>query len=312
LHSQLHAPAGAPGAIGIIGTGPVARALGRLLCDHGEPVAAVASRSRSRAEETASFMGRTVMPATAEELPAIATRILVVTSDDAITPMATRLAAAGLDRGVALHTCGALGADALAPLQTRGVSCGVLHPLQSFAAADAGAAHLAGITFGISGDPAARDWGASIARMAGSRAVTIAEGRMATYHAGAVLASNALVALIDAAVVLMTRAGIDADAALEALGPLSRTTLDNVVRLGPMRALTGPIVRGNAATVSAHMSALAAAPADVSALYRAAGVRLLDLARRRGLSETSLHALAAALETSHSGETDGPETRPHT
>jgi predicted short-subunit dehydrogenase-like oxidoreductase (DUF2520 family) len=224
--------------------------------------------------------------------------------------MAAVLAGAGFENGIALHTCGAAGPEALEPLRRRGVACGVLHPLQSFAAADQGITSLEGVTFGVSGDPDALEWGSAIARALGGRPVTIADGHMATYHASAALASNALVALIDSAVVLMTRAGIDADTALRALGPLSRTTLDNVLGLGPARALTGPIVRGNAATVTAHMRALSAAPADVAALYRAAGYHLLALARRRGLPDASLRALAVALDTSHSGGTDGAETRP--
>ena len=295
-----------PGAIGIVGTGAVARALGRLLFVAGEPVVAVASRTWARAESAAAFIGPTVRPIALVELPAKASRVLIATSDEVIAPAAGALAAGGLRQGVVLHTCGAMGAGSLAPLGALGVACGVLHPLQSVVATEQAPDSFRGVTFGIAGDPAARQWGEAIATLVGGKVAVIAGDRMAAYHAGAAMASNALVAVIDAAVLLMGEAGISAQAALEAIGPLCRTTLDNTLRLGPEAALTGPIARGDPATVALHMTALAAGPSDIAVLYRAVGGRLLDLARRRGLPETSLRALAVALEADHAGEIDEP------
>jgi predicted short-subunit dehydrogenase-like oxidoreductase (DUF2520 family) len=90
---------------------------------------------------------------------------------------------------------------------------------------------------------------------------------------------------------------------------LSRTTLENALRLGPVQALTGPVVRGDEQTVRLHKTALDAGPADLADLYRAASRRLLDLARRRGLSESRIRALADALDSRHAGETHGLQTR---
>jgi len=97
-----------------------------------------------------------------------------------------------------------------------------------------------------------------------------------------VFASNYLVALVAVAARLMAEAGIGEDRALAGLLPLARGTLENVAAAGPAAALTGPIARGDVATVRRHLMALRHADAD---LYRAAAREALRLARAAGLDE---------------------------
>jgi predicted short-subunit dehydrogenase-like oxidoreductase (DUF2520 family) len=117
-------------AVAIVGAGAVAQAIGRLLFDSGEPVVALASRNRSRSERAARFISPSIRVASCAELPGLATRVLVAVSDEGIGPVAEALAAAGMRSGVALHTCGARGPEALEALRATGVACGILHPLQ--------------------------------------------------------------------------------------------------------------------------------------------------------------------------------------
>lgn len=114
------------------------------------------------------------------------------------------------------------------------------------------------------------------------------------YHAAAVMASNYIVALIEAATMLMRAGGIEREQALRALAPMIRASADNALCLGPLNALTGPIQRGDIQTVAAHLEALRAVPLPgaVLQLYRAAGLQTLELAKERGLSA----ALATELE----------------
>ena len=95
-------------------------------------------------------------------------------------------------------------------------------------------------------------------------------------------ASNYLVALEDLAVQLLVDAGFDEASALTALQPLISGTADNIRTLGTARALTGPIVRGDVATVRSHVEALRELPGDELQLYRALGRRTLEVALRRG------------------------------
>ena len=276
------------------------------MADGGEPIVALAGRNRSRAEHAARYISgpggpgsRSIRIVEYSELPGLATHVLIAVSDQGIEPVAEALAAAGLRSGVALHTCGAKGPDALGALRTAGVACGMLHPLQTIMSAEQGVKSLADATFGLSGDREAIQWAGEIVRMATGgrgRSLHIEPDRLSYYHAGAVMASNALVAALDAAVILLAHAGVERETALQAVGPLARTSLDNALGSGPQAALTGPIVRGDAATVAAHREALRAVDPTVTKLYEAAAGHLLQLAKQRGLSEASLRAVELVLD----------------
>lgn len=282
-----------PRTIGIAGAGRVGQALARLLRDAGQPVAAVASRTPERSREGASFAGAGIVATTYAELPRRASHLIVAVPDSAIGTVAEQLAvnAAG---GVALHTCGARGPEALSALARRGVSCGTLHPLQTVSTPLQGIAGMRGIAFAVSGDAAALAWAREIAALLGGETLDIREGARPLYHAAAVMASNYVVALAGAAQTLMAETGVAPDRALRALAPLMRAALENSVEQGPERALTGPIERGDAATVAAHMDALAAVP-EIESFYRAAGLYTLRLARRRGLADGPARAVERAL-----------------
>jgi predicted short-subunit dehydrogenase-like oxidoreductase (DUF2520 family) len=279
--------------IGIAGSGRVAQALGRLLATRCEPVVAIASRDSGHAATAAAFIGCDAVPL--EELPNRAARILIAVSDDAVERVAGQLAGAGMKAGVALHTCGARGPEILAPLVAAGVSCGVFHPLQTVASPEQGLEALPGAAFAISGATEAVAWAEAICSLLGGTPLRVAPGRMPLYHAAAVLASNYVTSLVDAAVMLMEAAGIDGNAALGALAPLVRASVENSLVLGPEKALTGPIERGDVETVRRHLCNLGAAPCSIRELYRSAGVHAVELARRRGLPEAKAREIESLL-----------------
>ncbi len=95
------------------------------------------------------------------------------------------------------------------------------------------------------------------------------------------MASNYLVAMIDAAVILFKAAGVPAEQALPALAPLIRASVANTLAAGPVQALTGPIERGDEQTVAGHLRALRGAPETVRSLYTSAGLHTVELARRK-------------------------------
>ncbi len=280
--------------IGIAGAGRVAQALGRLLRDRGEPVVAVASRTAEHASVAAGFIGGVEVVAY-DELPKRCSRVLIAVSDDALASVAARLARGGMHGGAALHTCGARGAEAIAELARAGVSCGVLHPLQAVSSPEQGVGALPGATFAISGAGEAALWAERIVALLKGTALRVTAGREALYHAAAVVASNYVVGLIDASVELLRAAGVAEDEALRAIRPLVETNARNALTLTPVRALTGPIERGDAETVALHLEALREAPSELRELYRVVGLRVLDLARRRGLDEAYAHRVERCL-----------------
>ncbi|HEY6389863.1 MAG TPA: DUF2520 domain-containing protein [Bryobacteraceae bacterium] len=290
-----------PGPIGIIGAGRVAQALGRLLYERGEPVVALAARNASKAARAAEFIGEKVRAVNVAEMPGLATRVLIAVSDAAIEPAAYDLALAGFDRGLALHTCGGVGPEALAPLAKAGVECGMLHPLQTIATPEDGVESLKNITFGIGGDPGAVAWAQRIAHLAESSVLLLDITKVASYHAAAAIVSNGLIALFDAALELMRQAGVNASEAAGALARLGRTTLTNAEIAGPRAALTGPVARGDAGTIARHLNAVAQASPPVADLYRSLTSYLLEIARAQGLPEDQIQAIQELLRNYQAG-----------
>lgn len=269
--------------------------MGRLLRERGESIAAVASRSMERAAAAAAFVGGGAKAASYQGLPQQAARILIAVPDDAVGEVARTLADAGMHGGAALHTCGARGPEALAPLAVAGVACGTLHPLQTVANPEEGVRVLPGVAFAIDGEGEAAAWAERLVKLLDGMVLHIPRGSRPLYHAAAVMAGNYPLALMSAAVMLMGEAGVDEAAARRALEPLARTSVENAFRLGPAGALTGPIARGDAETVRGHLAALAKAPAAVASLYRAVGLAILDIARQRGLAEAQAGAIQELL-----------------
>ena len=258
--------------IAIAGGGRVGQALGRQLNLSGEIVVAVACRSALHARQAALFIGPAVEPLPCDRLPEVADHIIIAVPDTAIPEVAATLATAGL-KGVALHTCGALGPEALAPLAKSGVACGVLHPLQTVPDPSA---DLTEIAFAIDGDMDANSWATEIAETLEGFVIRVESRARPLYHAAAVMASNYTVTLLGAALALMKEAGIADNLARRALWPLVDASVANALHDGAAAALTGPIRRGDAATVAAHLRAIPEGP--LRDLYRALGLHTVDLA----------------------------------
>ena len=274
----------------------MARALGRVLRECGEPVACVAGRDPLRTRLAAEFIGADVEPVGFGELPGRASRFLIAVSDGAIRGVAEALAVGVTGNEIALHTCGAKGIEDLEPLRARGVACGTLHPLQTICDAEQGTAALRGAAFGMAGDEAALCWARGIAARLGGQALCIGAAQRPLYHAAAVMASNYVAGLIDAAQSMMAAAtGSQEDAARRALAPLVRAATENILERGPAAALTGPIERGDLETVRLHLEALHSGPPGIENLYRAAGLRTVDVARRKGLGAPAAEAMKAML-----------------
>jgi len=165
-------------------------------------------------------------------------------------------AAAGIDAGPWLaHVSGATPLAALDP-HTRRFG---MHPLQTFTK-NRGAEQLDGAWAAVTAENAdGRERGRWLADTLGLRPFDLDDSSRALYHAGAAIASNYLVTIYRAAARLFAAAG----APPEALLPLMRRTIDNQFEL------TGPIARGDRATIEAHLAAIRAEAPDLESMYRA-------------------------------------------
>jgi len=282
-------------AVVIVGTGRLAQALGRLFVELGVPLRALAGRDRRKREAAAAFVGGGVEAVSIGALPP-ATHVVIAVSDSAIESVAGEIAAGGVLPTVAVHTCGGREATLLAELRQRDVACGVMHPFQTAATPEEGLKALRRCAWAVSGDEPARRWARKVLEPLAQVILELPVGAHALYHSAGVMASNFVVATIAAARDLLCQALlVSGEDALRALGPLAQAAVSNAIALGPEAALTGPIQRGDADTVSAHLEALERAPAAIRELYRAAAFQTLELAARKGLDPGAAAILKEAL-----------------
>ncbi len=266
-----------PPSVGIIGPGRAGVALALALRDAGVPVLGVHGRRRKRLPAGVRLSVGAAPPWLDE-----ARVILLAVPDDALGALVGALAALGpRPKGqVILHLSGARSAASLARLRRRGAVVGGMHPLMTTMGVPAlDAANLSAATFAVEGDEAAVRAARRLVAALDAAAVDVPARARTIYHAGAVFAANYVVTMMAAAEDLLVRAGFPRPAARRALVPLTGAAFMNVARSGPIEALTGPIARGDVATVRRHLDAL---PAAQRALYAAAGRATLALSRRAG------------------------------
>jgi predicted short-subunit dehydrogenase-like oxidoreductase (DUF2520 family) len=219
--------------------------------------------------------------------------VLLAVRDDALAPLVRTLSPHARRNQVFLHLSGARTSQVLTPLARRGAHAGSLHPLMTVAKEPRDAAsRLQGATFALEGDPAAVRAGRRLARALGGVPAVVPPKARPAYHAGAVFASNYVVAALAAAEDLLVEAGLTRRAARAALARLARASVENAAAVGPAAALTGPIARGDVATVRRHLASL---DAGMRRLYAALGRHALRLAREAGLRGARARAIARLL-----------------
>ncbi len=295
--------------VSIVGAGRVGKALGKRLRDRGWRIGAVVTGSNASARAAVRDIGagtpfgglaafrqissrdgtgrpqitlsganglrpiqrnfkRALAPATDAIFAADLT--LFATPDAILASIAQSLAKLGGSawRGkIALHTSATLDRSVLAPLARRGAATGSLHPMQAFGGAII--PNLRGVIFAIEGDARARRMAQSIAKSLGGIPIAIDKREKPIYHAAAVMAGGSLYPVIEAGLQLLMGIGFTRAHATQTLLPLVRQILDNIGRIGPRAAWTGPLSRGDYAIVAKHVRALRRYPREVRQAYAA-------------------------------------------
>ncbi|WP_426194610.1 Rossmann-like and DUF2520 domain-containing protein [Massilia sp. DWR3-1-1] len=265
--------------LNLIGGGQLGRAMGRLLAATGVlTVQDVLTRSQASADQAVAFIGAGRAVATYAQLRP-ADMVLLAVSDDQIEAACAALALTVGPGTLVFHCSGAKSSAVLAVAAARGALTASVHPVRSFADPARVAADFIGTFCGIEGDAAALALLAPVLEAIGARSVVIDAAAKTVYHAASVFASNYLVTVLDAALRAYQAAGIDAQVARELAGPLATETVRNVLRLGARPALSGPIARGDLATVARQQAALDGWDAPTGELYRALAAATVTLAR---------------------------------
>ena len=301
----------------IVGAGRLGASLALALREHGAVLAgysAPTAAGRSRADgwlggqasaELASLATATpdlyVVTVPDQALAAVAVQLGELLAARAPTPPPGAGRAAGPP--VVLHTSGATSVEVLAPCEQAGAATLAFHPLQTFSDPATGRARFAGAAVALTpADPdpesPAALVGFALARALGAKPFLLADDKRPLYHAAATVACNYLVTLEHQARRLFVLAGLPEDEALSLFLPLVAATLDNLGRQGAVRALTGPLSRGDVATIEGHLTALRTDAPDLLPLYSGLGLATLDIVKARGdVPDDVIAALERLLET---------------
>ncbi|MEH0424195.1 Rossmann-like and DUF2520 domain-containing protein [Streptomyces sp. B21-083] len=293
--------------VGVIGAGRVGPALAASLRLAGHRPVAVSAVSDASVRRAAQLLPDVPVVSPAQVMEH-ADLVLLTVPDDALPGLVEGLAETGAVRPgqLLVHTSGRYGAKVLDPALRAGALPLALHPAMTFTGTAVDVQRLAGCSFGVTARPELRLAAEALVIEMGGEPEWIAEESRPLYHAALALSANHLVTLVAESMELLRTAGVDAPDRM--LGPLLGAALDNALRSGDA-ALTGPVARGDAGTVAAHVAELRKhSPQSVPA-YLAMARATADRALAYGLLKPEL---AEDLLGVLAGNTDSPATPDNT
>ncbi|MFL0181759.1 MULTISPECIES: Rossmann-like and DUF2520 domain-containing protein [unclassified Mycobacterium] len=286
--------------VGVISAGRVGTALGVAL-ERAEHVVVACSAISEESRQRARRRLPDSLVRSAPDVAADAELLLLAVPDTELAGIVSGLAATGAVRAgtIVVHTSGAAGIGVLAPLTQQGCLPLAIHPAMTFTGSDEDIDRLSESCFGIT---AADEIGYAVAEALtceiGAAPFRVDESARTLYHAALCHGGNHVVTVIDDALAALRAAlpgrigsvaADDPDGIAErVLGPLVRAALANTLRDG-RAALTGPVARGDSATLARHLGALADVDPDLAEAYRTNALRT---AHRAGAADDVLEVLA--------------------
>ncbi|WP_030756238.1 MULTISPECIES: Rossmann-like and DUF2520 domain-containing protein [unclassified Streptomyces] len=273
-------------AVGVVGAGRVGPALACALQQAGHRPVAVSGVSDTSVRRAARMLPDVPLVPPAQVLE-LADLVLLTVPDDALPSLVEGLAETGAVRPgqLLVHTSGRYGTSVLDPARRAGALPLALHPAMTFTGTEVDVQRLGGCSFGVTAPEELRLAAEALVIEMGGEPEWIAEENRPLYHAALALGANHLVTLVAQSMELLAKAGVEHPDRM--LGPLLGAALDNALRSGDA-ALTGPVARGDAGTVAAHVSELRRhAPAAVSG-YLAMARTTADRALAHGLLKPEL------------------------
>ena len=283
----LPALPGAPSrlTVGVVGAGRVGAVLGAALHRAGHRLTAATGVSDASVARAAALLPGVPLLA-ADDVARSCALLLLAVPDDALPGLVAGLVETGAVRPGQLvaHTSGRHGLAVLEPAVRAGALPLALHPVLPFTGTELDLVRLSGASFGVTTPDALRAVGQALVLEMGGEPVVVEEALRPLWHAALSHGANHLVTRVASAADLLRAAGADDPGAV--LAPLLQAALDGALRSGDA-ALTGPVSRGDAGTVAAHVAVL---PDDVRPAYTA----LARLTADRALASGRLRADQAA------------------
>ncbi len=276
--------------VSVIGAGGVGSSLARALHETGYSIVSVISRSGRSALALAKAVKCRKAGTVVGDISSLSEIILIATPDGAVGEISKELSKSKTLKFKKLfvaHASGVLSADVLEPLKRKGATVASIHPVQSFPSASShsgksgGASKLRGIYFGIDGEPRAVARAELLVNAIGGKSIIIPRELKPLYHVACVFASGYMVVFLNAISELAKRLDLRASWT-EVFGPLMTLSMENSVKNTTANALTGPILRGDMATVDCHLVALSKHAPEFLPLYTIGGIEVARIAKEHG------------------------------
>jgi predicted short-subunit dehydrogenase-like oxidoreductase (DUF2520 family) len=275
--------------IGFIGAGKVASAFGRYLHNHGINIGGYYDHHEDKTARACKNTGSRAC-ASDTEVAQSSDIVLITTRDDQIQSAVEALSRKKVlnENHLVGHMSGAHPSLILSAAADSGAAIFSLHPLQAFAREEKAVADLAHTWFSLDGTDPRIDRIADLLDRIGNRYFRILPEHKRLYHLSACILSNYMVTLIHAGMTALEHSGIPPAEGFTAMLPLIRGTIANVAQMGPEKALTGPIARGDAETIRYHLKALDERQLqDLKHFYCHMGLKTLEVAIHGVLKEKS-------------------------
>ncbi|HST10184.1 MAG TPA: Rossmann-like and DUF2520 domain-containing protein [Terriglobales bacterium] len=223
-------------------------------------VAEIVSRdrkySRLRGKELARRVGAHAKVLGKESLRA--NLIWLCVPDREIAKCAKSLAATPVQGKIVLHSSGAVTSDELSTLRKSGAHVASMHPMMTFVSGTVPS--LEGAGFAMEGDREAVRVAMAIVARIGGESFLIAKKRKALYHAWGTFVSPLVTSLLASSEQVARAAGVSREMARRWTLPIARQTIENYAKQGAARGFSGPIIRGDAATIKKHLAVLRRLP----------------------------------------------------
>ena len=251
----------APLTVSIAGPGNLGTALALTLTSAGHAVKFIAVRRKAAVNRDVKILARTIKARLVElgTTPLDTDLVWLAVPDDAIAATALRLAPLQDWHGkIVLHSSGALTSDALAPLRQKGARVASLHPGMTFVRSSV--PQMAGVAFALEGDLAATRVARQIVEDLGGTVHTIKKHHKVLYHAFGSFASPLVIALMATLEQVAQAAGIRRQNIKTMMVPLLWQTLHNYLKHDASSAFSGPLARGDVATIRKHLEELEQIP----------------------------------------------------
>lgn len=265
--------------VNIVGCGNVGKTLARLWTERGVlKVQSILNRSMASARRAVDLVGSGQAVDDYAQMSR-ADFVMISTSDESIEECCRKLCRSdAVEPGVIVFHCsGSLPSSLLEPARSAGASIASVHPVNSFPDPAAAVETFAGTFCAVEGDSGACLALRDVMESCGAIPFSIQVEQKTVYHAATVFVCNYLVVLMEVGLRCFEQAGVPRETAIEVIEPIARRTLDNVFKIGPAQALTGPIARGEPSVVARQSEALGEWDKTIQGIYKTLGQAATDL-----------------------------------